>query len=116
MAFEREILTLTSFILGSLFHNYKGSFSLVLFELVDANYKFLFVEVGRPGSVNDARIYQESNLKQALDSGALHLPQSTDSISYHFLGDDIFPLTLNLMKPYSRGDNISAVEKVFNYR
>jgi hypothetical protein len=85
--------------------------------LVDANYEFLFVDIGKPGSTNDARVWQESSLKNALDSGALHLPPtSDDNVSFHFIGDDIFPLTTNLMKPYTRGDHMALKEKIFNYR
>ena len=43
---------------GSLFYNYKGKFSIILFALVDANYRFMFVEVGKPGSINDASVWQ----------------------------------------------------------
>ena len=76
-------------IAGSLFYNYKGKFSIVLFALVDANYKFLFVDVGQPGSANDARIWQESRLKKALDSGALNLPPSRSGVNYHFIGESL---------------------------
>lgn len=88
----------------------------MLFALVDANYEFLFVDVGKPGSTNDAKVWQESSIKKALDSGALNLPQANGSIKYHFIGDDIFPLSLTLMKPFSRGDQMELKEKIFNYR
>ena len=31
---------------------------MVLFALVDADYNFMFIEVGQPGSVNDASVWQ----------------------------------------------------------
>jgi hypothetical protein len=34
---------------GSVFFNYKGNFSLVLMGLVDAEYNFLYVDVGNEG-------------------------------------------------------------------
>ena len=101
---------------GSLFHNYKGGFSLVLFALVDANYRFLYVDIGKPGSANDAKIWQDSTLKSALDDGLLNLPKPSGEIDYHFIGDDIFPLTTNLMKPFARSGQLTAKEKIFNYR
>jgi len=88
----------------------------VLFALVDANYQFLFTEIGRPGSNNDASIWHQSQLKEALDSGVLNLPPPNQDISYHFLGDEIFPLSLTLMKPFSRASQLGAKEKIYNYR
>ena len=42
---------------GSLFHNCKGFHSIVLLALVDADYKFLWVDVGAAGSTSDAQIF-----------------------------------------------------------
>jgi DDE superfamily endonuclease len=98
------------------FYNYKGTFSIVLFALVDANYQFLYVDIGKPGSTNDAKVWQNSEIKKALDSQELNLPQTTGKVQYHFIGDDIFPLGPTLMKPYTRNDQMATKEKIFNYR
>ena len=88
---------------------------MVLFALVDAHYSFLFVSIGKPGSANDAQIWNDSTLKRALDDGSLVFPKSDGQINYHLIGDDIFPLTTTLMKPYA-GHQLKTLEKNFNYR
>ena len=65
---------------GSVYRNYKGFFSIVLMALVDANYQFLWIDVGSDGSSNDASIYNGSELKEGLESQ-----------------NNIFNLPLNLM-------------------
>ena len=49
---------------GSEYFNYKGYFSLVLLALVDADYKFLWVNTGASGSSSDAQIFNCSKLKK----------------------------------------------------
>lgn len=39
---------------GSLYYNYKDFFSIVLFALVDAKYKFIAVDIGRFGREGDS--------------------------------------------------------------
>ena len=68
------------------------------------------------GSANDARIWNDSKLKQALDNGSLQLPPGDGNVNFHFLGDDIFGLNKCLMKPFTRHDGMSFLQKIFNYR
>ena len=55
---------------GSYYFNYKGSFSVVLLAVVDADYKFLYVDVGCNGGV-----FKNSSLQKALDENTLNIPQ-----------------------------------------
>ena len=41
---------------GSIYFNYKKFYSIVLLALTDANYKFIFTDIGREGSAGDAHI------------------------------------------------------------
>ena len=101
---------------GTLFRNYKSSFSLVLFAITDSHYKFLFCDVGNPGSANDAFIWNNSTFKERLDAGDLGLPQDeNEKVKFHLLGDDIFALSETLMKPYPRS-NLEPKQLIFNYR
>jgi len=49
---------------GSQYYNYKGFYSIVLLALVDADYKFIWADVGGTGSASDAQIYNDSELRE----------------------------------------------------
>ena len=47
---------------------------MLLFALVDANYKFIYVNVGASGRAGDAGVYHESTLKKAVMENTINLP------------------------------------------
>ncbi|KAK8759055.1 hypothetical protein V5799_003314 [Amblyomma americanum] len=107
---------------GSLYFNYKKTFSIILFALVDADCKFLYLDVGAPGSKGDGAIWQTTPLQKAIACKKANMPDLVSMWSSTNLqlppvlvGDDAFPLSQNLMKPFS-GTQLSSEQKVFNYR
>uniref|UniRef100_A0A8C5E5J3 Zgc:194221 n=1 Tax=Gouania willdenowi TaxID=441366 RepID=A0A8C5E5J3_GOUWI len=108
---------------GSMFYNYKETYSLVLLAVVDANYCFRVIDVGGYGRTSDGGILANSTFGQALRAGTLPLPaDQTLPGAYHrgpqphaFVADEAFPLRKNLMRPFP-GRNIPREQKIFNYR
>ena len=49
-------------------------FSLVLLALVNADYRYLWVDVGSNG-YSDAQIFNHSKLRRKIENGTLGLPQ-----------------------------------------
>ena len=47
---------------GSLYFNYKETFSIVLLTLVDANYKFRYIDIGSYSRNSDGGCYEHVNL------------------------------------------------------
>ena len=89
---------------------------------MDASYKFLYVDVGAAGHASDAGVYGQSTLKTAIASNTLSLPRPTPlpkspefQVNYHIVGDDAFPMSENLMKPYPQR-NLEPRKRIFNYR
>ncbi len=54
---------------GSSYFNYKKYFSIVLLALVDADYRFMYVECGAKGSNSDAGLFNRSDLLQEFENG-----------------------------------------------
>jgi len=106
---------------GSLYYNYKKTFSIVMMAACDQNYKFILVDIDANGSDNDAGVFLRSEFGQALQSQKLDLPHGTAKLSgskietpCFFVRDDTFQLTKKIMKPYA-GHNLNQSQKIFNY-
>lgn len=109
---------------GSMYYNYKHFFSLVLMALCDANYCFIWVDVGGYGKDSDSGIFKETSLFKKLSENLLNIPEpkcitnnENDSykLPYVIVADEAFGMTKNLMRPYG-GKTLSKEKKIFNYR
>jgi len=89
--------------------------------LVDADYKFLYVDVGAQGRIGDAGVYSNCKLSKLLEENKLKIPPPEivqgidDAIPYSVVADDAFPLKSYIMKPFQQR-NLSKREVIFNYR
>lgn len=59
---------------GSTFWCYKGHFSVNLMAICDSRRRFIYANVGSPGGMNDASIFQNCAFGRALYSNQLDLP------------------------------------------
>ncbi|KAB0790238.1 hypothetical protein PPYR_15427, partial [Photinus pyralis] len=79
---------------GALYYNYKGFNSIVLMALVDSNYEFVFVDVGKTGRWSNGGVVEQTDFHRKLVS-KLHLPSNDETVknlNYVFLGDEVFAL------------------------
>ena len=74
--------------------------------LVDADYKFIYMDVGCNGRISDGGVFRNGQLSKALDENTLNiptaesLPRNSLQLPFVVVGDDAFPLKKYLMKPY----------------
>lgn len=106
---------------GSQFFNYKKFYSIVLLALVDANYRFLTVDVGQYGRFSDGNVFANSSIGCRLSRQTIGLPPDENiqgtPLPYVIVGDEAFPLKRYLMRPFPRsGPRLSQQAKIFNYR
>jgi hypothetical protein len=107
---------------ASKYFNYKQFHSIVLMAMCDANYRFVYVDIGSYGRQSYGSVFGNSTLGKKVNDCTLDLPGS-DTIDtgnatylpYVIIEDAAFPLKTNLLRPYS-GDHLTVPEEIFNYR
>lgn len=99
-----------------------GSHYIIVFlGVVDANYKFTYIDVGCNGKMPDGGVFQNCSLSDGLEGVSLHLPESAPlpnrdmAVPYCFVADDAFAMKSYLLKPYPLRDQ-PAPNRIFNYR
>uniref|UniRef100_A0A182S077 DDE Tnp4 domain-containing protein n=1 Tax=Anopheles funestus TaxID=62324 RepID=A0A182S077_ANOFN len=108
---------------GSDYFNYKKFHSIVMLALVDADYNFLYVNVGGQGSISDGGIFKNTQLYEMLETNRLDIPDPDilrvpyiTKVPYFILGDKAFAFTNYCIRPYGGADNtLGAIQRTFNY-
>ncbi len=109
-------------LIGTLYYNYKGFYSIVLLAICDANYCFTLFDLGQYGSNNDSGVLAISEFGKRFEEGSLNLPKDAKLanfgkhlVRYYLLGDEIVPLKKWLLRPYP-GPVLDEEQKIYNYR
>lgn len=117
---------------GSTYWCYKQFYSIVLMALVDAYYRFIYVDIGCQGRLSDGGVWRNTSFYEKLARNELSLPadaklssddlhdslleDTTDlELPYVFVADDAFALTTRCMKPFPNKSQSSG-QRIFNYR
>lgn len=66
--------------LGSMYYNYKGYSSVVLMAVADANYRFIYVDIGSYGKDCDSSVFKRSSLWTSVINNKLEIPIETNVI------------------------------------
>ncbi|XP_026847313.1 uncharacterized protein LOC113566328 isoform X1 [Drosophila persimilis] len=97
-----------------------GEPSMMLMVIVDAKYRFVYVNVATDAKIGDAGVWLHSDLRYSLDDYSIHvpspsaLPRSNRVSPYTLVSDEAFPLTEYNMKPYF-SKNLTESQQHFNY-
>lgn len=89
---------------------------------MDANCKFIFVDIGSYGKEGDSGIFNKSSISQMISTGEYFpspekLPNSNVSLPLVHIGDEAFRLDQHMMRPYSKIEARKDYQKtMFNYR
>ena len=92
----------------SLYFNYKRFHSTVLLALVDAEYKFLAIEVDSYGKNSDGNVFSKSVIGKKLETRTLNVPPKTPLVEnavpmpYVIVVEEAFTLKTYLLHPYSK--------------
>ena len=85
--------------------------------LVDADYHFIYIDVGNYGSNGDSGIFKNSALGEAFTGNLLNIPgpkrlpgyPEGGALPHCIVADEAFPLRMDLMRPYPCGKKTEQV-------
>lgn len=86
--------------------------------IVNANYEFIYVNVGTNGRMSDGGVIEQTSFHEKLTKGTLNIPkpvQNVENLNYVFVADDAFGLHENILKPFPQ-NNLTREQRIFNYR
>lgn len=89
--------------------------------IVNANYEFIYCDVGTNGRHSDGGVLSNTVFYERLQNGNLNIPKlekvlgCSRHLPYVFIADEAFALRPDFLKPYSR-DKLNKATRIFNYR
>jgi hypothetical protein len=97
------------------------TFQQFFVALVDADYKFIAIEVAAYGLSSDSNIFKQSNLHKSLERNELNIPKGGPSpqdengehMPFVIVGDEAFALSEYILRPYPHR-NLSIAKRIFN--
>jgi hypothetical protein len=106
---------------GFEFFNYKYFFSTVLMAFVDADCKFIAIEVGATVRLV-TNIFKKSNLYKRLERNELNIPkggplrkyENVEHMPFVIVGDEAFALSENVLRSYPHR-NLGIAKRIFKY-
>ncbi|XP_018566981.1 putative nuclease HARBI1 [Anoplophora glabripennis] len=90
------------------YYNRKGTHSILLQGVCNAKKEFIDVSCGWPGSMHDARMWQESPLYEKLSSFNF-IPANS-----HLLGDSAYPIKTFIMVPFKDNGHLTQRQRNYN--
>lgn len=101
--------------------NEKNVFSTTLLAVCDNEYRFTYVNVGHPGTFEDADVFRRCELFEAFNDdphsllpAEFHVDNSV--YTYHIVADAGFPLSEFVMTPYEDNGCLTPQETEYNRR
>jgi hypothetical protein len=108
---------------GSMYFNYRGTFSVVLLGVANTIYNFICADFGCQGRISDGGVFKYTSLYETIEQGNINLPADetlpgrTNPVLFVFVAEDEFALATYIMKPYpGHKPGESSPERIFNYR
>lgn len=89
--------------------------------IANANYEFIYCDVGTNGRISDGGVIVNPALYEKLISHDLKIPKpacapnSNEILEYTFIGDEAFAMRPDFIKPYSQ-EALTKERIIFNYR
>ena len=99
---------------GTLYHNYKGTFSIFILAISDAKYNSTLGKVGQYVSNNNSGELGQSKIRSTFKNTFKVLPGTNLDIPYFLVGDEFFLLIPWPLCPYP-GRLLQLLELIYNY-
>lgn len=89
--------------------NRKQFFSMILQAVANSDLCFTHVTCSYPGSVHDARVFNNSEVNNIMCGNPAYFPDHT-----HIIGDAAYPLKVNLLTPFKNNGHLGRRQLNYN--